>query len=153
MTGPATAEDTLILHATTVAVDGRGMLFLGASGSGKSSLALQMMALGADLVADNRTIVTRQGGRLVGACPPALGGLIEARGIGLLRAPPAGPAVLVHAVDLDRSETERMPPPRRISFLGVALDLVLGQQARHFPHALYHLLRHGRAEGIGGSAE
>ncbi|MDX5349528.1 MAG: serine kinase, partial [Paracoccaceae bacterium] len=43
-----------IVHATSVAVDGRGLLILGPSGAGKSSLALRLIALGARLVADDR---------------------------------------------------------------------------------------------------
>ena len=37
------------------ASDGRGLLILGPSGAGKSALALQLIALGARLVADDRT--------------------------------------------------------------------------------------------------
>ena len=48
----------LILHATAVAVAGRGLLIRGASGSGKSGLALEMMARGAQLVSDDRVIVS-----------------------------------------------------------------------------------------------
>ena len=40
LTGP------VILHATTVAHHGRALVILGASGAGKSSLALQLIALG-----------------------------------------------------------------------------------------------------------
>ena len=141
--GPSDPFD--ILHATTVAAAGRGLLILGPSGAGKSSLALQMLALGAGLVADDRTIVRARDGRLWADCPPAIAGGIEARGIGLLRAPQVGLVPLAHAVDLGQTETERLPPPRQISVMGVELDLVLGSPTGHFPHALMLLLRHGRA--------
>ena len=42
--------DEILLHATAVAVDGSGLLILGPSGSGKSSLAIEILALGADLI-------------------------------------------------------------------------------------------------------
>ena len=87
MTGPLAAP-TDILHATCVAVDGRGLLILGPSGSGKSGLALRLIALGATLVSDDRTRITAHEGLLTATCPsPAILGLIEARGLGLLRAP------------------------------------------------------------------
>ena len=70
---------TATLHATAVAVDGRAALILGASGAGKSSLALQLMALGAVLVADDRTVVQRDGSHIVADVPDTLRGLIEAR--------------------------------------------------------------------------
>ena len=41
--------ETINLHASAVALDGRGALILGASGSGKSGLALRLMALGAGI--------------------------------------------------------------------------------------------------------
>jgi HPr kinase/phosphorylase len=47
-----------ILHASCIALEGRGLLILGPSGAGKSSLAIRMMALGASLVSDDRTLVS-----------------------------------------------------------------------------------------------
>ncbi|WP_331459605.1 HPr kinase/phosphorylase [Paracoccus liaowanqingii] len=70
------------LHATTVALEGRGLVILGPSGSGKSGLALELMAVGAVLVADDRTDLRLQQGRLIAQAPPALSGRIEARGWG-----------------------------------------------------------------------
>lgn len=135
-----------ILHASAVACEGRGLLILGRSGSGKSSLALTMMALGAGLVADDRTVVRPEGGGLVADCPPALRGRIEARGVGILSARPAGPAGLVLAVDLDRPEPMRLPPHRRIELLGHALPLVLGQGRDHLAAVLLQYLRGGRQD-------
>lgn len=133
-----------ILHATTVAVDGRGLLILGASGSGKSALALRLLALGAVLVADDRTELSVRAGALIARCPPALRGLIEARGIGILRAPAAEAATIRLAVDLGQDETERLPPARTVTIMGCAVDLVLHPQNDHFPDALLLYLRHGR---------
>ena len=133
-----------ILHASAVACEGRGLLILGRSGSGKSSLALAMMALGAGLVADDRTVLRADGGGLVADCPAALRGRIEARGVGILSARPAGPARLVLAVDLDRPEPERLPPDRRIELLGQPLPLVLGQGRHHLAAVLLQYLRGGR---------
>ena len=90
------------LHATTIALDGAGLLILGPSGSGKSSLALQLMAAGAVLVADDRTDLCRQGDAIVASCPPALLGRIGGRiphriglgrvdrAVGFRRDPPCG---------------------------------------------------------------
>lgn len=138
------AGEHTILHATTVAFDGRGLLILGPSGAGKSGLALQLMALGARLVADDRTELARHGTALVARAPAVLRGRIEARGIGLLAAPVAERAMLCAAVDLARDETERLPPFRDVTFLGVTLQLVLGQRSTYFPAALRHYMLHGR---------
>jgi HPr kinase/phosphorylase len=133
-----------ILHASCVAVDGRALLILGPSGAGKSALALRMISLGARLVADDRTELTADGGRLTARCPPALRGLIEARGIGLLHAPSEDAATVALVADLGQVEDQRLPPPRHITMLGCRLDLVLHPQNAHFPDALMLYLRHGR---------
>ena len=42
------------IHATCIALDGRGVLLRGPSGSGKSDMALRLIDAGAELVADDR---------------------------------------------------------------------------------------------------
>ena len=133
-----------ILHASCVALGGRGLLILGPSGVGKSALALRLISLGAALVADDQTEVVRRGDRLVASCPPQIRGLIEARGIGLLRTTPADSAEIALVADLAQTETMRLPPTRRITILGCPVDLVLRVQNDHFPDALMLYLRHGR---------
>lgn len=134
----------LIVHATTVAIDGRGLLLTGRSGTGKSSLALSLMALGAVLVADDQTILTSTQGRLVATCPLQLRGMIEARGLGLLNAPTTPQAEIVLCADLDLVETERLPPHRQVTFLGHRIDLVHRGGNGHFHAALLHYMRYGR---------
>lgn len=141
-----TAPET-VLHATCVAdAEGRALLILGPSGSGKSGLALQMMALGARLVADDRTIVTDAGDHLAASCPAATRGLIEARGVGLLRAQVLRSARVVLAVDLAENEGNRLPERRKIVFLGHEVDLVHGPVTAHLPAALMLYLSEGRQE-------
>lgn len=134
-----------ILHATCVAVEGQGLLILGPSGSGKSALALKLISRGGVLVSDDRTLVTREADRLVASCPnPDLSGLIEARGIGLLRAPSRASVPVALVADLGQTETDRLPPRRHVTILRVSLSLVLQVQNDHFPDALMLYLRHGR---------
>ena len=137
---------TELLHASCIAVEGRGLLILGPSGAGKSALALRMISFGARLVADDRTEVTAEAGRLTARCPPAIRGLIEARGLGLLRAPTLDQAEIVLVADLAQAEDQRLPPRRRITILGCETDLVLGLPNDHFPAALMLYLRHGRQD-------
>ncbi|WP_323717030.1 HPr kinase/phosphorylase [Paracoccus aminovorans] len=136
----------MILHASCVAHRGRGLLILGASGSGKSALAFQMMAFGAMLVADDRTLLRDEGGRILADAPEALRGLIEARGIGILRARAHGPVDLALAVDLDQAEPERLPPDRRLDLFDRGLPLVLGAGRVHLASMLLQYLDAGRAD-------
>jgi len=118
---------TQTVHGSAVAVAGRGVLILGASGAGKSALALRLMALGAALIADDQVVLRRASDTLVASAPPRLSGLIEARGVGLLRVRPLDRAPLALAVDLDRPPAARMPQPGEITYLGVAIRLISGR--------------------------
>ena len=115
----------------------------GRSSSGKSALALEMMAFGADLVADDQVILSRESDRVIATCPPALSGLIEARGLGLLRAMPTGPAPLCCVVDLDAVITDRLPPRHHVTLLGCALPLLHRPAGVNLAPALLQFLRWG----------
>jgi HPr kinase/phosphorylase len=143
----------VLMHASCVAVSGRAVLITGASGSGKSSLALHLMALGADLVADDQTELTEQTdqtdqtdltkseGRITARCPAPLRGLIEARGVGLLRVTPCDSAEIVLVADLDHPEPDRLPPRRKVTLLGCQIDLVLGRGNDHLAAAIHCCLK------------
>ena len=81
------------LHATAVALDGQAVLLLGPSGSGKSDLALRLVAAGWRLVADDRVVVTPNGDHLFASAPPRLTGLMEVRGVGIVPEPTAPAAI------------------------------------------------------------
>lgn len=136
-----------ILHASCIAAHGRGLLILGPSGAGKSSLAMQLIALGAQLVADDRTMVFAQDQSLIAHAPPAIAGLIEARGIGILRLPHCPRARIVAALDLAETETRlRMPPLRRRAIAEIEIDFLHMQSGPHFPSALMCYLMGQRSE-------
>ena len=116
----------MILHAGLVALRlagfWRGALICGASGSGKSDLALQALDAGFRLVADDRVVVWRSGGVLFGRAPDTLAGLIEARGHGMLRESPLPMAEIVLVVACAEDETiERMPEPETIQVAEVVV--------------------------------
>lgn len=141
---PDTAE-VLNLHATSVAWQSTGVLIMGPSGAGKSGLALQMMGLGAVLVADDRVRVIRRAGCLVASAPPTLAGVIEVRGLGLLRAEPVAEAAIALVVDLGQPATARMPHPQSIRLLDLEIELILGGGAPNLALGLVQMLRLGRA--------
>lgn len=136
-----TGPDREILHATAVSFGPGAVLLLGPSGAGKSGLALQLMALGARLVADDRVLVFLRDGHPHAAAPEAIRGRIEARGVGIL-AVPAAPATPIRlAVDLGRSETDRLPPRRETTVLGQKVRLLLRNDNASFPATLALLMR------------
>jgi HPr kinase/phosphorylase len=113
------------IHATCVAVDGRGVLLRGPSGSGKSDLALRLIDAGGRLVADDRVQLSLEGGFVIARPPAILAGLIEARGFGPIPVPsvPSAPVLLV--ADLMPADAiERLPDPAICAYLGIRLPLV-----------------------------
>lgn len=130
------------MHASCVAVGSRAVLIRGASGRGKSGLALQLMAMGASLVSDDRTRLWRAGDSLMADAPDTIRGRIEARGVGILRVPPCGPVPVVLLVDMDRSATDRLPQPVHEHLLDMALPRLENVQHAHFPAAILLYLKH-----------
>jgi HPr kinase/phosphorylase len=113
------------------------VLILGPSGSGKSALALQLVAFGARLVSDDRTCLSVRDDHLIAQAPETIKGQIEARFIGILAAPVAGPTPVHLVVDLEQSETHRLPEPKSTTILGCTLPLIHKADAPHFAAALF----------------
>lgn len=111
----------MIRHAGLIAHrrNGRweGVLIEGASGAGKSDLALRALGEGFRLVADDRVTVWASGGTLYGRAPPALAGLMEVRGVGVVREPVLGMARIVLLIE--DGEPERMPEPDHAVICGL----------------------------------
>ena len=136
--------NSCILHASCVALDRRAVVFLGPSGSGKSSLCLQLMAMGAVLVADDKTCVKVGESGLIAHAPKSIDGLIEARGVGLLTAQSCVAQVAL-VVDLSKGESDRLPPMRHYNLLGHSIPLLHKVEAAHFPAAILQYLKGGRS--------
>lgn len=135
----------IVLHASAVAFENRGLLILGPSGSGKSSLAIELMALGATLIADDGVVLTPQDGALKISAPNQTAGMVEARGIGLLKAD-AGTAWARAVVDLAQVETERLPRSRQTVIADVALPLIHRVETSAFASMLKVLMLGGRLD-------
>jgi HPr kinase/phosphorylase len=117
--------DTLLVHATAVAIGGRAVLLRGPSGSGKSDLALRLIDAGARLVADDRSELRRDGDAILVRAPETIAGLIEARGVGILQIDSLASAELALIVDLVAPEAvERLPEPRSETILGLSISLI-----------------------------
>ncbi|MCA0273456.1 MAG: serine kinase [Proteobacteria bacterium] len=140
-----TAPRARIIHAGCVALGNRGVLILGSSGTGKSALALQLMAFGCELVSDDRTALATRGGIVVAAAPLPIRGKIEARGVGILNARARAAARVVVVVDMNETEGERLPPMRTYTLLGAELPLLHRVESPHFPAAILQYLKGGRS--------
>ena len=104
------------IHASAVLIGRHAVLIQGPSGSGKSRLALGLLQAAeagalrfARLVGDDRCHIEATSGRLLVRPAATLTGLIEVRGLGLLRMPHEPVAVVGCVVDLGATEAERLP--------------------------------------------
>ena len=124
MTTPA-ATGRVLLHATAIAIAGRAVLLRGASGAGKSDLGLRLIDAGARLVADDQSELLRRGDSLIVRAPATIAGLIEVRGVGIVRLEALAEVPVAMIVDLVPAETlERLPARRNEAILGLDLPLI-----------------------------
>jgi len=122
----------MYVHATCVALkegrSWRALLLRGLSGAGKSDVALRLLEAGGRLIADDQTHLAKVGRALIATPPQSLAGLIEVRGIGIVklgRGQLLASAPLALLVDLVRpDQVERMPGPTHEKVLGVDLPRV-----------------------------
>jgi HPr kinase/phosphorylase len=136
--------DSVRIHGSCVARDGAGVLILGPSGAGKSDLALRLLGRGFVLVADDQVDVVNGFAR----APDALAGLLEVRGLGIVRLPHVSDVKLNLVITLT-DQSERLPWPERPAALDLpvvrvyaasasaadrvvlALDCALGRVTQH----------------------
>ena len=125
--------DSTLVHGTAVALDGRAVLIRGASGSGKSDLALRFIALCgglppdgiAILVADDQVEARVHREMLVVSAPATIAGQIEVRGIGITKFPYVASARLALVADLvPTAAIVRMPEPEMCEIAGISVPLV-----------------------------
>ncbi|MBL4800572.1 MAG: hypothetical protein JKY45_01685 [Emcibacter sp.] len=115
-----------LIHATGVFFADKGLLLKGPSGSGKSDLALRLMALGAELVGDDYLEVScGKDGRLTMIAPSNIAGKIEVRNVGILAVPHRGKTEIDLVLDLvllgDIKRLDRLPEPGTFSLEGRAV--------------------------------
>lgn len=106
---PALSSDTL--HATAIAIGGEAVVIEGRSGAGKSDLALRLIDRGAVLISDDRTLIVRDGQRLLARAPALQAGRIEVRGLGIANVAHVTDVPVALVVRLD-AEDQRMPERR-----------------------------------------
>lgn len=143
----ASTTNNTIMHASCVAFGAhgaRGVLLTGKSGTGKSALALQLIGLGAVLVADDRTRLSLAEGHPIAHAPDRLAGIVEARFVGLLNVPYQARVPVCLVVDMNIEERDRLPHKRVSRLLDVEIPLIYKVNQPYFPAAIRALIEGGR---------
>jgi HPr kinase/phosphorylase len=130
-------SDSQRVHATTISLNGTAVMLRGGSGSGKSDLALQILETSGTgltgqiittaLVADDQTVLLRQGQVILASAPDSIKDLLEVRGQGVLDVKAVQNVPLVLVVDLKPfARIERLPQPEDLQtyILGLSVPLI-----------------------------
>lgn len=115
------------IHATMLEINGKGVLFKGASGCGKSDLALRLLADSeVHLVADDVVNLYVFSGKVYGEAPQNLQGLLEIRGVGVVEKKFVARAPLSLVINLTDNPTqiERMPKIAYENILGLEIERI-----------------------------
>ena len=111
------------IHASALVIGDAGILVRGASGAGKSSLTLALIAAAradgrfARLVADDRVVTSLRHGRIIMRPPSAIAGLVELRGAGLASIAYIDGALLRLIVDIDPAAPRYPEEEARIAMI------------------------------------
>ena len=128
------------MHATCVDINGSGVLIVGRSGSGKSSLAINLLALGSKLVADDQCELVKKNNRFRVSKPDFLPNSIEIRGVGLVSVPMVVETSLDWVVNMDEAEKERMPDLRFTEIDGYKIPTIFGKNMDDLASRIYVLV-------------
>ncbi len=129
------------IHASAVLVGARAVLIRGPSGAGKSRLALDLLDAAQDsrlrfarLVGDDRVHLENANGRLLVRPAQPLAGLIELRGVGILRRDYEPCAVVGLVVDLAAADAQRLPDRQTVDIDGIEIPrLAVALGTVHLP--------------------
>jgi len=115
------------IHATMLEINGKAVLIKGKSGCGKSDLALRLLAdKNIRLVADDVVSLLVENNKVYGKAPQNLRGLLEVRGVGVVKMPyveQAAVDLVVNLVD-NPEEIERMPKIAHENILGLEIERI-----------------------------
>ena len=132
-----------VIHASSIEISGKGVVILGKSGAGKSSLAIKLVSMGAKLISDDQTHFNLKEDKIIISKPESTPNLIEARGIGLIKAPFVKSATLFCFVKITDLELKRLPYTKKKYCFGKEIKMIEFNPTYNNESALFLGLRYG----------
>ncbi|MEL6877688.1 MAG: HPr kinase/phosphatase C-terminal domain-containing protein [Pseudomonadota bacterium] len=143
------ADQSTLIQATAIAIEGRALMVEGEPGSGKSSLALALIERGAQLIGDDGVQLTREGQAIIASPPPNITGKLEIWGVGIVELPTvSAPLALILSLADDAPRYREAAETREI--LGVAVPTLPFSPGTIAPaeRVLWALRTHGQIQGL-----
>lgn len=115
-----------LVHASAVLLGQKAVLLTGETGSGKSTIALQLIkGHGATLIGDDRIYLAKHGAAVMARPHDNLLGLTEMRGLGLLRLPYCPQAEVALAIELtSKAHVARLATNAVYQYDGLSIPLL-----------------------------
>ena len=113
-------------HGSCVDFNGKGLLILGDPRSGKSSLALACMSIGAILVGDDYIVLNTCDNKIIANNPPNISGKIEVSRVGILNCDFIKKTKIDLVINMSEIEISRLPKKRYISLDNCQVSLIYG---------------------------
>ena len=136
-------NNSKIIHASSVDINGKGVVILGNSGAGKSSLAIKLISMGAKLISDDQTHFKFKENKIIISKPETTPNFIEARGIGLIKVPFVVSSKLFCFVKITNLELNRLPNAKNKYCFGKKIKLMEFNPFYNNESALFMSIRYG----------
>ena len=136
-------DNSKIIHASSVDINGQGVVILGKSGSGKSNLAIKLISMGAKLISDDQTHFKFKENKIIISKPETTPNFIEARGIGLIKVPFVVSSKLFCFVKITNLELNRLPNAKNKHCYGKKIKLMEFNPFYNNESALFMSIRYG----------
>jgi HPr kinase/phosphorylase len=124
-----------LVHGSCIDFEGRGILAIGPSGSGKSSLVLSLIGLGGVLVSDDQVMLKQDKNGVTASPPENIAGKIEARNIGILKCPHINASQVNLVVDLSVEPAGRIPKQETVMIGQYNINMIAGFGVENLPIA------------------
>ncbi len=134
------------IHATCVSVNNNGLLIVGKSSTGKSSLALDLIFSGGKLIADDITKIFLKNNLVYASAPKNLPSGLEVRNFGIIQVPILKETSINLVIDLSKMETERLPQNRTIEILNTEIPYYKCSKLNNLSKIIYFLTKFGKID-------